>query len=282
MILVLGSSGQVASELRRLTGVEAVGRPDLDFCDLGSISKVIEGARPSAVINAAAYTSVDAAEDDAEVALMINSDAPAEVARMCRSLDVPLVHISTDYVFDGTKSRPYLPEDDCNPQSVYGASKRAGEVAIAGSGCRHVILRTSWVFSRHGSNFVKTMLRLGRERGRLSVVSDQVGGPTSAAAIAKCCAAIAGRMALDPEAGGTFHFSGAPAVSWLEFAREIFSVSSVDVELTPIETDAYPTRARRPSYSVLDCQSTCDTFAVSQPNWREDLLSVLRDLGEVK
>lgn len=282
MILVLGSSGQVASELRRLTGVEAVGRPDLDFCDLRSIYKVIEGAQPSAVINAAAYTSVDAAEDDAEVAQMINSDAPAEVARVCRSLDIPLVHISTDYVFDGSKSRPYLTEDVCNPLSVYGASKRAGEVAIAASGCRHVILRTSWVFSRHGSNFVKTMLRLGRERGRLSVVSDQIGGPTSAAAIAQCCVAIAGRMALDPEVGGTFHFSGAPAASWLEFAREIFSVSDLDVELTPIATDAYPTSARRPSYSVLDCQATCDTFAVSQPNWREDLLCVLRELGEVK
>lgn len=282
MILVLGSSGQVASELRCLTGVEAVGRPDLDFCELGSISKVIEGAQPSAVINAAAYTSVDAAEGDAEVAQMINADAPAEVARVCRSLDIPLVHISTDYVFDGTKSRPYLPEDDCNPQSVYGASKRAGEVAIAASCCRHVILRTSWVFSRHGSNFVKTMLRLGRERGRLSVVSDQIGGPTCAASIAKCCAAIAGRMALDPEVSGTFHFSGAPAVSWLEFAQEIFSVSRVDVELTPIATDAYPTRAQRPSYSVLDCQATCDTFAVSQPNWREDLLCVLRELEEVE
>lgn len=282
MILILGSSGQVASELRRLPGVQVVGRPDLDFCDLASISKVIEGARPSAVINAAAYTSVDAAEDYAEVAYMINAGAPAEVARVCRSLDIPLVHISTDYVFSGIKSCPYLPEDACDPQSVYGASKRAGEVAIATSGCRHVILRTSWVFSRHGYNFVKTMLRICRERGRLSVVSDQIGGPTSAGAIAKCCVTIAEHMSLDPEVGGTFHFSGAPAVTWFEFAQEIFSLSDVDVKLTPIATDAYPTRARRPSYSVLDCQSTCDTFAVSQPNWREDLLGVLRELGEAK
>jgi dTDP-4-dehydrorhamnose reductase len=282
MILVLGSSGQVASELRRLSDIVAVGRPDLDFCDLASISKVIEGARPSAVINAAAYTAVDAAEGDAQVAHMINANAPAEVARVCLSLDIPLVHISTDYVFSGTKSRPYLPDDACDPRSVYGVSKRAGEVAIAASGCRCAILRTSWVFSRHGSNFVKTMLRLGRERGRLSVVSDQIGGPTSAGAIAKCCVAIAQRMASDPEVGGTFHYSGTPAVSWFEFAQEIFSLSDVDVKLTPIATDAYPTRAHRPKYSVLDCQSTCDTFGVSQPNWREDLLGVSTELGEEK
>ncbi len=282
MILVLGSSGQVASELRRLPGVKAVGRPGLDLSDLASISKAIETAQPPAVINAAAYTSVDAAEDDADVAQMINADAAAEVARVCRSLNIPLVQISTDYVFSGTKSCPYLPEDVCAPRSVYGASKRAGEVAVAASGCRHAILRTSWVFSPHGSNFVKTMLRLGRERGRLSVVSDQIGGPTSAEAIAKCCVAIAERMALDPEVAGTFHFSGTPAVSWFEFAQEIFSLSDLDVELAPITSEAYPTRALRPKYSVLDCGSTCDTFGVSQPNWREDLLRVLRELGEAK
>ncbi len=281
MILVLGSSGQVASELKRLPGVVAVGRPDIDFCDLASISDAIERARPSVVINAAAYTAVDAAESEAHVAHLINGAAPSEVARVCRDLDIPLVHLSTDYVFDGKKTRPYLPDDQCNPINAYGVSKRAGEVAVATSGCRHVILRTSWVFSRHGSNFVKTMLRLGRERRRLSVVSDQFGGPTSASSIAMCCLEIAKHMLADRQCGGTFHFSGVPQVSWFEFANEIFRLSSIDVEVAPISTHEYPVKTKRPNFSVLDCQSTCDMFGVVQPEWRADLLAVLRELGEV-
>ena len=281
MILVLGSRGQVASELKRLPGVVAVGRPNIDFCNLASISDVVERACPSAVINAAAYTAVDAAEDKADVAHLINASAPGQVARVCRALDIPLVHISTDYVFDGIKTHPYLPYDDCNPQGVYGASKRAGEEAIMASGCQHVILRTSWVFSRHGSNFVKTMLRLGQERGQLSVVSDQIGGPTSANAIAQCCFDIVQHMIADKSIGGTFHFSGVPQVSWFEFATEIFRMSDLEVDLAPIATDAYPTRARRPQYSVLDCQSTRDAFGVVQPNWRDELLRVIKELEEV-
>ena len=281
MILVLGASGQIASELKRLPGVATVGRPDIDFCHLASISDVIEGVRPSAVINAAAYTAVDTAEIEAEVAHLINVLAPGEVARVCRALNIPLLHISTDYVFDGRKTCPYLPDDQCNPLGVYGASKRAGELAISASGCRHAILRTSWVFSRHGSNFVKTMLRLGRERRRLSVVCDQFGGPTSAGSIAMCCFEIAKHMVADRQCGGIFHFSGAPAVSWFEFAAEIFRFSSLDVALTPISTAQYPVKATRPSYSVLDCQTTCDMFGVVQPDWRVDLFSVLSELGEV-
>lgn len=280
MILVLGSSGQVASELRRLPGVVAVGRPNIDFCNIASIPGVIERACPSAVINAAAYTGVDTAEDEADVAHRINALAPGEVARVCRALDIPLVHISTDYVFDGRGTRPYLPEDACNPLGVYGASKRAGEEAILASGCRHAILRTSWVFSRHGSNFVKTMLRLGGERGQLSVVSDQIGGPTSAASIANCCVEIAKNMVADRSIGGTFHLSGAPQVSWFELAREIFEISGSEVDLTPIATDAYPTKAQRPPYSVLDCQSTRETFGVTQPDWRRDLVRVIKEIGE--
>ncbi len=281
MILVLGSSGQVASELKRLPGVIAVGRPEIDFCDIASIPDVIKSARPSAVINAAAYTAVDAGESDVDVAHLINAVAPGEVARVCRDLDVPLVHISTDYVFDGKKTQAYLPDDQCNPLNAYGVSKRAGEVAIEASGCQHVILRTSWVFSRHGSNFVKTMLRLGRERRRLSVVSDQFGGPTSAGAIAMCCAEIAKHILADRQCGGTYHFSGAPAVSWFEFAEEIFRLSSIDVAVIPISTDEYPVKTKRPNFSVLDCQSTCDMFGVVQPEWRADLLAVLKELGEV-
>ncbi|WP_340300703.1 dTDP-4-dehydrorhamnose reductase [Roseobacter sp. HKCCD5988] len=280
MILVLGSTGQVASELKRLPGVFAVGRPDVDFCDLASISEVIERASPLAVINAAAYTAVDAAEDEADVAHRINALASGEVARVCRALDIPIVHISTDYVFDGRGTRPYLPEDACNPLGVYGASKRAGEEAILASGCRHAILRTSWVFSRYGSNFVKTMLRLGGERGQLSVVSDQIGCPTSAASIANCCVEIAKNMIADRSICGTFHFSGAPQVSWFEFAREIFEISGSEVDLTPIATDSYPTKAQRPLYSVLDCQSTRETFGVTQPDWRGDLVRVIKEIGD--
>ena len=280
MILVLGSSGQVASELKRQPDVKAVGRPELDFLDLTSIYDVVARSRPSAVINAAAYTAVDAAEDDAEVAKAVNASAPAELARVCRHLDIPLVHISTDYVFDGVKTYPYSPEDECNPLSVYGVSKRAGEVAIAASGCRHVILRTSWVFSQHGSNFVKTMLRLGRERDRLSVVSDQIGGPTAATAIADCCIAIARRMVSDRGVCGTFHYCGAPAVSWFEFAQETISLSGLKTELTPIVTADYPTRALRPKYTELDCQLTRNTFEIVQPYWKADLADVLKELGE--
>ena len=281
MILVLGSSGQVASELKRVSGVVAIGRPDIDFCNLSSISDVIERKRPLAVINAAAYTAVDAAESEADAAQLINASAPCEVARVCRDLDIPLVHLSTDYVFDGIKTRPYLPYDDCNPQGVYGASKRAGEEAIMASGCQYVILRTSWVFSNHGLNFVKTMLRLGSERKELSVVIDQIGGPTYAGAIAKCCVAIAEKMVADTNCIGIFHFSGTPAVSWFEFAQHIFNSSGLDVQLRPIATDAYPTKVCRPHYAVLDCQTTFDTFGVAQPLWKDDLMTVLKDLGEL-
>lgn len=148
------------------------------------------------------------------------------------------------------------------------------------SGCQHVILRTSWVFSRHGSNFVKTMLRIGQDRRQLSVVSDQIGGPTSADAIAQCCFEIAKNMIVDRSICGIFHFSGVPQVSWFEFANEIFKISGLEVDLAPIATEAYPTRARRPQYSALDCQSTRDAFGVVQPDWRVDLLRVIKELGE--
>ncbi len=282
MILVFGKTGQVAQELARaLEGKEAqfLGRAAADLTDPAACAARIAALNPALVINAAAYTAVDRAEEDAATAQAVNGDAPAAMAQACAALDIPFVHISTDYVFDGAGTAPFKPTDPTGPLGVYGATKRAGEEAILASGARAVILRTSWVVSSHGANFVKTMLRLSETRATLTVVADQIGGPTSAKAIAQACVTIGQALMGGQKAGGIYHFSGKPDVSWAGFAREIFAQAGRAVEVTDIPTSAYPTPAKRPANSRLDCSSLAADFGIDRPDWRADLTDILMELG---
>ncbi len=279
-LLVFGRTGQVASELaRRAPDATFLGRDKADLSRPEELPGIVRGQAPEAVINAAAYTAVDRAEEDEETALRVNGAAPGTMAEACRDLGIPLVHISTDYVFDGQGDRPFTPNDQTAPLGAYGRTKSAGEAALRKAGCSYAILRTSWVFSAHGGNFVKTMLRLSETRDRLTVVADQVGGPTPAAAIADACLGIARTLADEPAKTGTYHFSGTPDVSWADFAREIFAQAGRGTTVEDIPTSAYPTPAKRPANSRLDCSATEAAFGIARPDWRAHLADVLAELG---
>ena len=278
-VLVFGTTGQVATALRAQAPVTALGRAQADLSDPAACAAAIHAHRPRAVINAAAHTAVDRAESEEDLATIINADAPGAMARACAALGIPFVQISTDYVFTGDGTRPWQPDDPTGPLGAYGRSKLAGEQAVRAAGGTHAILRTSWVVSAHGSNFLKTMLRLGATRDRLTVVSDQIGGPTSARAIAAACLTIADQLAADPRKTGTYHLAGTPATSWADFARAIMDGAGLPCTIEDIPTSAYPTPARRPHNSRLDCTTTRAAFAVSQPDWRMDLPRILRDLA---
>jgi dTDP-4-dehydrorhamnose reductase len=278
-ILVFGRSGQVTTEIQTLADILALGRAEVDLSDPAACSAAINAYRPRAVINAAAYTAVDRAEEEEELATVINGDAPTAMAQACAALNIPLVHISTDYVFSGNGTSAWAPADKRTPQNAYGRSKLAGEQGIRAAECTHAILRTSWVFSAHGSNFVKTMLRLSESHDKLSVVDDQIGGPTPARAIAAACLSIAQQLCEDPDKTGTYHFSGAPDVSWCTFARDIFAQAGRSTHVSPIATRDYPTPAARPLNSQLDCQTTEQVFGISRPNWRADFAEIITDLG---
>lgn len=278
MILVFGRTGQVASELQRLADVTALGRDQADLADPTACAAAIRALRPEAVINAAAWTAVDKAEAEEAAATVINADAPGAMARECAALSIPFVHLSTDYVFDGSGTNPWKPDDPTGPLGAYGRSKLKGEEAVRAAGGTHVILRTSWVFSAHGANFVKTMLRLGAERPSLRVVADQVGRPTPATDIAAACLTIAARLQDDPALSGTHHFSGAPDVSWADFARAIIAGAGLAAEVEDITTTDYPTPARRPGNSRLDCTALERDFGITRPDWRKGLAEVLAAL----
>lgn len=281
MILVFGKTGQVAKQLQLLGDVLALGRDQADLSDPASCAQKIRALAPHAVINAAAYTAVDKAEGDEEVlATIINGDAPTVMAQTCAELGIPLVHISTDYVFEGTGATPWHPNDPIAPQNAYGRSKLAGEVGIRNSGAVHAILRTSWVVSAHRKNFVKTMLRLSQTRDALNVVADQIGGPTPARDIAEACLHIAEQLIADLSKSGTYHFSGAPDVSWATFATEIFEQADNAMTVVPIPTTDFPTLAKRPLNSRMDCGETERTFGIKRPDWRIGLKAILNDLEE--
>lgn len=277
-ILVFGKTGQVARELQALAPVILLGRKETDLTVPGACTAAIEQYAPTAVINAAAYTAVDRAEKEEELATQVNGTAPAEMARSCASRDIPYVHLSTDYVFDGTGETPWRPDDRVAPLSAYGRSKLAGERGVAAAEGRYAILRTSWVFSAHGQNFVKTMLRLGGERDQLQVVADQIGGPTPAAAIAQACLIMADRLACDETKAGTYHLAGAPDISWADFARAIFAQAGLSCGVADIDAADYPTLALRPSNSRLDCSATQAAFGIIRPAWQVGLAAVLQEL----
>ena len=277
-ILVFGQTGQVAKELAQYEDVTTLGRDMADLTNPDACAAAIADRDVAAVINAAAYTAVDKAETEPETARLVNAAAPAAMARACARKGVPFVHISTDYVFDGSGTRPWRPTDDTAPLGAYGATKLAGENGVRAAGGTHAILRTSWVFSAHGTNFVKTMLRLGADRDALTIVADQIGGPTPARAIAEATLTIAKALSDKPELSGTYHFAGTPDVSWADFARTIFAQAGLDCGVTDIPTTAYPTPAERPQNSRLDCAATVSAFGIARPDWRGELDRVLTDL----
>ncbi len=280
-LLVFGQSGQVARELARRLPADMtatfLGRDRADLSDPAACAAAIAAQEADAVINAAAWTAVDKAESEEAAALVINGDAPGAMARACVAKGMPFLHISTDYVFDGKGTAPFTPADPVAPQNAYGRSKLAGEIAVRDSGARHVILRTSWVVSAHGANFVKTMLRLGAERDSLNVVADQIGGPTPAAAIADALIAIARKLG-QGASGGTYHFSGAPDTSWADFARAIMAQAGLSCAINDIPSSAYPTPATRPLNSRMDCSTLTRDFGIPRPDWRAGLADIVQEL----
>lgn len=281
-LLVFGQSGQVAQELLRACPpdweMRALPRAEADLTEPEACAALIRASAADAVINAAAYTAVDRAEEEETLATRINGETPGAMARAAAQRGVPFLHISTDYVFDGSGDRPWRVEDTANPLNAYGRSKLAGEEAVRNAGGAHAILRTSWVFSAHGSNFVKTMLRLGRERDSLSIVVDQIGGPTPATTIAQALVAMVPRLVAEPALSGTYHFSGAPDVSWADFGREIFSQASLSCLVQETSTAGYPTPAVRPLNSRLDCSELERAFDIKRPCWRNGIQRFLQEL----
>ncbi|MCD1627537.1 MAG: dTDP-4-dehydrorhamnose reductase [Paracoccaceae bacterium] len=283
-VLVFGQTGQVATELARRAGDDVVmtclGRNRADLSDPAACAAAIAASDADVVINAAAYTAVDRAETEEDLATTINGSAPGAMAQACAARGIPFLHISTDYVFDGSGTQPWQPDDVTGPLGGYGRSKLAGEVAVRAAGGPHAILRTSWVVSAHGANFVKTMLRLGAERDTLTIVADQIGGPTAAADIAAALLTMTRAFHAGQGTTGTYHFSGAPDVSWADFARAIFAGSGLTCMVEDIPTSAYPTPARRPANSRMDCTALTRDYGIERPDWRESLRDILADLKE--
>ena len=278
-LLVTGAGGQVGREVVRLApalGADAVGldRAGLDVTDAAAVRQSLAAVRPDAVVNTAAYTAVDRAEAEPEAAFAVNRDGAAHLAAACDAAGVPVVHVSTDYVFDGAKGAPYLPGDPVAPLSVYGASKAAGEVAVRAATDRHVILRTAWVFSRYGGNFMAAMLRLAAERDRLAVVADQWGHPTAAADVARACLAAAHRAT--EGLAGTFHVAGAPLATWHGLATETVRLGAEaglvpPVPVDPIPTASYPTPAARPVRVELAMDASFAALGLAPFDWRSAL-----------
>lgn len=292
-VLVVGRTGQVAYELQRARWPQELiptflGRDALDLSDPAQAKARVAEARPSIVINAAAYTAVDAAERERDLAFAVNRDGPAALAEACGDIGASLVQLSTDYVFDGEKQAPYEEDDPIHPLSVYGESKAAGEAAIRARLEAHVIVRTAWVYCPIGRNFVRTMLRLGAEREQLNVVDDQRGSPTSAAEVARAMIALATALASGRTDGfGTYHFCGVGAITWYGFARAIFAGAEgrgmrVPQTVTPIATAQYPTPARRPTNSVLRSERIARVFGVVARPWRDALAECLEEIAAAR
>jgi dTDP-4-dehydrorhamnose reductase len=279
-ILLTGRDGQVGWELERtlpaLGQVVATDRASLDLADGEAIRRVLREVKPDVIVNAAAYTAVDAAETERDLAMQINATAPRLLAEECKALGARLVHYSTDYVFDGEKTTPYVEDDRTAPLNVYGQSKLEGEKRVAASGCDYVIFRTSWVYAARGRNFLRTILKAGREKPELRVVDDQTGAPTSSAAIAR-----ATLQALQASrARGVYHMSAAGSTTWFGFARAILERAAVRTPVVPIPSSEYPAKARRPRNSLLDNRRLNEQCGIRMPPWEAQLQEVMAQLRQ--
>ncbi len=283
-LLVLGAGGQVGRALVERAGRGARGfdHAECDILDAVAVERVLAAEDFSLVANCAGYTAVDRAEAERDKAFAINAEGAGIVARAAAARKLPIIHLSSDYVYSGEREDAYGEDEPMAPLSAYGRSKAAGDLAVATNNSAHIVLRVSWVFGRYGNNFVKTMLRLGRERTELRVVEDQIGGPTEARDISDAVLVIANACRRQGfENWGIYHFAGAPVTNWYRFAGEIFARSNRTApRLTPILTRDYPTAAIRPLNSRLDCRKILRTFGLAQPDWRNSLSRVLTDLGE--
>lgn len=287
-VFVIGRNGQLARELARARwrdgwSVTCAAPPDFDLTLPDRAAEIVAASKPDLVVNAAAYTNVEQAESEFDRALLINATGPAAVAKACAKIGVPFVTISTDYVFDGTKSGPYYEDDPINPINAYGRSKAEGEALVRGASPEHLILRTSWLFSPFSANFVKTMMRLGGERPMLRVVADQRGCPTSAGDLARAIVALCGAIKSGTAPFGTYHVANTGPVSWYEMAKAIFDELAargerVPERIAPIATAEYPTKAARPANSVLDCNRLERAFGIAMRPWREALGECVTEL----
>ncbi len=289
ILLTGGSGGQVGSEFIKLVSSQhieliSLTEQQLDITQQNAVNEAVSNYKPDIVVNGAAYTAVDKAEDAQDIAYAVNSDGTTHLANACSQANIPLLHISTDYVFDGDQNTPYTETDLPTPNSVYGKSKWEGEESLRSLHPEHIILRTSWVFSPFGNNFVKTMLRLA-DKQELNVVADQWGAPTSAKSIAQTlltlCLQYNDKQTLP---WGTYHFSGSPHCNWHQFAQKIFKAAQTEnlieqnVTVNAITTEQYPTRAKRPKNSTLDCNKILSTLGIATPHWEADLHEMIRQL----
>ncbi|MFQ6704088.1 MAG: dTDP-4-dehydrorhamnose reductase [Alphaproteobacteria bacterium] len=270
MYLITGCNGQLGTELKkRIPNAICADIDTLDITDMVAVNKFVSENNIDLIINCAAYTAVDKAEDDIDMATKINVDGPRNLAKT----GVKIIHISTDYVFDGTSHKPYTTDDETNPVSVYGKTKRAGELAVLENAPVAVVIRTAWLYSPYGNNFVKTMQRLGRERDSINVVADQIGTPTYAGDLADAIVQIISQM--NKQNSGVYHFTNMGVCSWYDFASEIMDLSCINCDVNPINSDQYPTRAKRPFYSVLDKSKIQNVFGIKIKHWKQSLKECL-------
>jgi len=286
-VLITGSNGQLGSEIRELASdyenLECIFKdlPELDICDTDALNTFIIDQHINVVINCAGYTAVDKAEEEALIAQKVNSEGVLNLANALKKVDGKLIHISTDYVFDGNHSQPYKESDPVSPIGVYGQTKRAGELAVLNVSIDAIVIRTSWLYSVYGNNFVKTMLRLGNEKKSLQVVSDQKGTPTFAKDLAKTCLDILSDASSTKisKKGSLYHYSNEGVTSWYNFVTAIMEIGNIDCKVIPIETKDYPTQARRPLYSVLDKSKIKSDFKVTIPHWRDSLANCIKKIN---
>jgi len=289
-ILITGAQGQIGKELVTVANTQgfaviAAGRNELDITELENVKRYIQSNAPALVINAAAYTAVDKAEEEQNIAYAINRDGVANLAKACKEKNIPLLHISTDYVFDGSQGDDYQESDAVSPLGVYGVSKWQGEEAIRDELAKHIILRVAWVFGAQGNNFVKTILRLGKDLDELNMVADQFGGPSPAKNIAETLIILVEQYQKHKTLEwGTYHYCGSEKTNWCEFAKEIFKQAKEqeliekEIKVNAITTAEYPTPAARPANSMLDCSKLKNTFDIEMPNWKEALNQMLIEL----
>lgn len=281
-VIIFGASGQLGHCIKSVAatrGIDWIYYPveaEANILDIEALTRIFAEQKPQYAINCAAYTAVDKAEDDTELAEKVNVTGVKNLAEQCRSIGATLIHISTDFVFKGDVARPLTESDVAHPISVYGQTKLDGEIAAAGS-TKHFIVRTGWLYSEHGNNFVKTMLKLGAERDELRIIADQVGTPTYAIDLAGFLLDITEQESKDY---GIYHYSNEGVTSWFDFARAVFDISQTQVKAIPIRTDQYPTRATRPGYSVMDKSKAKQTFGIEIPYWRDSLIQCIQKLQQ--